>query len=201
SDTVHVGDAAIFHDLEAATRTAFVDVTDPAPCPERVAPSVLDSVASPKSALATAGINSVRTPRAADFGVAVEDHFDVGEYSIAILSAKDSAGLIEWLRLFKYDVPKSAVDVIGSYLQQGMHFFVARVSLAGQHDRQWLRPLIVRYRSPKFLLPIRLGMVNADGPQEVTLFAMSKKGRIEPANYRVVKTATGVELPGAFSGE
>ncbi len=31
----------------------------------------------------------------------------------------------------------------------------------------YLRPIQVAYESPKFMLPIRLGTVNADGPQEL----------------------------------
>ncbi len=45
------------------------------------------------------------------------------------------------------------------------------------------------------MLPIRLGTVNADGPQELFVFALSRKGRIETTNYRTVKLPTGTELP------
>ena len=58
-----------------------------------------------------------------------------------------------------------------------------------------LRPIQVAYESPKFMLPIRLGMVNADGPQELFVYALTRKGRVEATNYRTVKLPTGMDLP------
>src|SRR4030095_9713990 len=58
-----------------------------------------------------------------------------------------------------------------------------------------LRPIQVAYESPKFMLPIRLGMVNADGPQELFVYALTPKGRVETTNYRTVKPPTGVDIP------
>src|SRR5438094_653635 len=59
----------------------------------------------------------------------------------------------------------------------------------------YLRPLQVAYESPKFMLPIRLGMVNADGPQELFLYALTRKGRVETTNYRTVKLPSDGDLP------
>jgi hypothetical protein len=58
-----------------------------------------------------------------------------------------------------------------------------------------LRPIQVAYESPKFMLPIRLGMVNADGPQELFVYALTRKGRVETTNYRTVKLPTGMDVP------
>ena len=41
------------------------------------------------------------------------------------------------------------------------------------------------------MLPIRLGTVNADGPQELFVYALTRKGRVETTNYRTVKLPTG----------
>ena len=48
-----------------------------------------------------------------------------------------------------------------------MRFFVAKVNLEEQAKLgfTYLRPLQVAYESPKFMLPIRLGTLNADGPR------------------------------------
>ena len=46
------------------------------------------------------------------------------------------------------------------------------------------------------MLPIRLGTVNADGDQELIVYALTRKGRVETTNYRTVKLPTGAELPG-----
>jgi hypothetical protein len=130
-------------------------------------------------------------------GVTVEARYTVGEYDILILSAKESAGLETWLRDNGYRIPAGAATVLGSYLKQGMRFFVARVNLAEQARLgfTYLRPLQMAYDSPKFMLPIRLGMVNADGPQELFVYALTRKGRVETTNYRMVRLPTGVDLP------
>jgi len=45
------------------------------------------------------------------------------------------------------------------------------------------------------MLPIRLGTVNADGPQELFVFALTRRGRVETTNYRTVRLPTGMDLP------
>jgi hypothetical protein len=45
------------------------------------------------------------------------------------------------------------------------------------------------------MLPIRLGMVNADGPQELFVYAITRNGRVETTNYRTVKLPTGMDIP------
>ena len=87
--------------------------------------------------------------------------------------------------------------MIGSYLKQNMRFFVAKVNLA-EHDKlgfSYLRPLQVAYESPKFMLPIRLGTVNANGPQELFVYALTRTGRIETTNYRTVRLPSDMDLP------
>lgn len=93
--------------------------------------------------------------------------------------------------------------MLGSYLRQGMRFFVARVNLKEQAKLgfTFLRPLQVAYRSPKFMLPIRLGTVNARGPQDLFVFALTRKGRVETTNYRTVKLPTGMDLPPFLKAE
>ena len=87
--------------------------------------------------------------------------------------------------------------MLGSYIKQNMRFFVAKVNLKEQAKLgfSYLRPLQVAYESPKFMLPIRLGMLNADGPQDLYIYTLTQKGRVETTNYRTVKLPTGMELP------
>jgi len=59
----------------------------------------------------------------------------------------------------------------------------------------YLRPLQVAFESPKFMLPIRLGMVNANGPQELFVFALTRDGRVETTNYRTVRLPEGMDVP------
>jgi hypothetical protein len=59
----------------------------------------------------------------------------------------------------------------------------------------YLRPLQVRYETPKFMLPLRLGTVNANGPQDLIVYALSKNGRVEATNYRTVKLPSNLDIP------
>ena len=130
-------------------------------------------------------------------GVTIEAQYTVGEYDILILSARESGGLETWLRDNGYRVPAGATAVLGSYLKQGMRFFVAKVNLTEQAKLgfSYLRPLQMAFDTPKFMLPIRLGTLNADGAQELFVYALTRKGRVETTNYRTVRLPTGVTLP------
>jgi hypothetical protein len=94
-------------------------------------------------------------------------------------------------------MPEGAAPVVGSYLRQNMKFFVAKVNLK-RHDAQGaetLRPLQISYASRKFMLPIRLGTVNARGPQELFVYALTPNGRVETTNYRTVKLRSDLDIP------
>jgi len=135
--------------------------------------------------------------RSKDYGVTIEASYDVAEYDVLILSAKESDGLTRWLTDNNYRIPQGAEGVLGSYIKQNMRFFVAKVNV----DRMttlgngYLRPLQVRYQSAKFMVPLRLGTVNAKGPQDLIIYALTKTGRIESANYRTVKIPSDVDVP------
>ena len=135
--------------------------------------------------------------RAKSLGVTIEAQYTVGEYDILILSAKESTGLETWLRDSGYRLPTGASSVLSSYLKQGMKFFVARVNLKEQARLgfTYLRPLQMAFESPKFMLPIRLGTLNADGYQELFVYALTRQGRVETTNYRTVRLPTGTDLP------
>ena len=64
---------------------------------------------------------------------------------------------------------------------QIMKFFVARVNLdrACRGRDHHAAPLAVRVQSPKFMLPIRLGMANADGAQDLLIYTLTRRGRVE----------------------
>jgi hypothetical protein len=53
----------------------------------------------------------------------------------------------------------------------------------------------VAYETPKFMLPIRLGTVNAAGPQELFVFAVTRTGRVETTNYRTVRLPSDLDVP------
>ena len=186
---IHVGDRALLDHLDAYSAPRLVEYFDGDPCARwaaRAEGNAQTILASPAKA-----------SREKSLGVTVEARYTVGEYDILILSAKESLGLETWLRENGYHIPDGASRLLGAYLKQGMRFFVAKVNLAEQQRLgfSFLRPLQVAYESPKFMLPIRLGMVNADGPQELFLYALTRKGRVEATNYRTVKLPSDAEVP------
>src|SRR5262249_18250937 len=177
--------------LDAYSAPRLVEYFDSNPC------AVLKEADARTESAAQKPASAARDRGAAGLGVTIEVRYTVGEYDILILSAKESAGLETWLRDNGYRIPAGASAVLGSYLKQGMRFFVARVNL-GEQARlgfPYLRPLPVAYESPKFMLPIRLGMVNADGPQDLFVYALTRKGRVETTNYRTVRLPSGMDLP------
>ena len=189
---IHVGNKATVDHLDAYTAPRLVEYFDSDPC-QRVYEKemVLQRMAGAPMADAAA------KKRADALGVTIEAEYTVGEYDILILSAEQSDGLEAWLRESGYRIPDGASKVLGSYIKQKMRFFVAKVNLEekAKLGGSFLRPLQVAYETPKFMLPIRLGTVNADGPQELFVFVLTPKGRVETTNYRTVKLPSGMDVP------
>jgi hypothetical protein len=192
-DQIHVGDKALVEHLDAYSAPRLVEYFDEDPCRSRIYESVKTL---PMGSAAGAAGGNMRQ-RAGSLGVKIEAQYTVGEYDILILSAQQSGGLETWLKESGYRIPSGASSVLGSYIRQNMKFFVAKVNLQEQSKLGFsmLRPIQVAYESPKFMLPIRLGMVNADGPQELFVYALTRKGRVETTNYRTVKLPTGMDIP------
>lgn len=191
-EQIHVGEKALVDHLDAYSAPRLVEYFDEDPCRMQIAESVA-AMAAPAPA-SKAMRDEVRRR---SLGVTVEATYTVGEYDILILSAKESAGLETWLRENGYRIPNGASEILGSYLRQNMRFFVAKVNLQEQTKLgfTYLRPLQVAFESPKFMLPLRLGMINASGPQDLIVYALTRRGRVETTNYRTVKLPSDMDLP------
>jgi hypothetical protein len=187
---IHVGNKALIDHLDAYSAPRLVEYFDDNPCE-----AIRYERAMPSAGVVPMPLGAAR--RANALGVTIEAAYTVGEYDILILSATQSAGLETWLKENGYRVPSGASAVLGSYIKQDMHFFVAKVNVAEQAKTgyTYLRPIQVAYESPKFMLPIRLGMVNANGPQELFVYALTRQGRVETTNYRTAKLPTGTDVP------
>ncbi len=191
-EQIHIGDTAVLRHLADYSAPRLVEYFDQNPCvryqfEEQKLGALQDRL--PASAAAR--------ERDRALGVTVEAQYTVGEYDILILSAKESAGLETWLTENGYRIPAGASSVLKSYLKQGMKFFVAKVNLGEQTKLglTHLRPLQIAFESPKFMLPIRLGTVNADGAQELFIYFLTKQGRVETTNYRTVRLPEAQEIP------
>jgi hypothetical protein len=189
---IHVSEKALIDHLDAYSSPRLVEYFDPDPCAPPPVPMVM------RNAVAAESITVSKSRKREDsLGVTIEAKYTVGEYDILILSATQSSGLVTWLVENGYTMPKGAANVLGSYIRQNMHFFVAKVNM-GEQARlgfNYLRPLQVAYESPKFMLPIRLGTVNANGAQELFAYVITTNGRVETTNYRTVKLPSDVDVP------
>jgi hypothetical protein len=189
---VHIGDRELFQKIDAYSSPRLVEYYDPDPC-QLMMPMAMGAA----GALAR---DSVAAPTAAEakaLGVTVEAEYTVGEYDIVILSAKESSGLQTWLQQSGYKIPLGADRALEPYIRSDMKFFVAKVNLT-EHNRTgltYLRPLQFAFDSPKFMLPIRLGMINSQGPQDLVVYMLTQNGRVETTNYRTVKLPTGMDIP------
>ena len=190
-EQVHVGEKKLFERIDSFTAPRLVEYFDKDPCDSVIYDS-LESVRSSSKMLSKSSSSHKRS-----LGVTVEEKFTVGEYDIVILSAKESHGLETWLRQNKYTIPKGAHEALEPYIKQKMKFFVAKVNLEEQTKTglTYLRPLQFAFESEKFMLPVRLGMLNAKGPQELFVYVLSKSGRVETTNYLTVKIPTDINIP------
>jgi len=192
-EQVHISDPALLDHLDAYTSPRLVEYFDSNPCAR-------DEIIVTAQSRRRAVLESA-APRTEDkakaLGVTIEESFSVGEYDILILSAKESDGLQVWLKSNGYKVPKKAAKTLGSYIKQDMKFFVAKVNLEekAKQGGEMLRPIAVAYESPKFMLPIRLGTVNANGDQDLFVYTLTRNGKVETTNYRTQKIPSDKELP------
>jgi hypothetical protein len=188
---IGVVDMKTINHLDAYTAPRLVEYHDEDPCMPIERRDAAVAMAGPRS------IAKAIYDKEPDRGVTVEASYDVGEYDVSILSATESDGLVAWLTDNGYRMPDGAAAVLASYIRQNMRFFVAKVNLRRMQviGAGYLRPLQVRYDSAKFMLPLRLGTVNASGPQDLIVYALSRNGRVETTNYRTVKLPSGMDVP------
>src|SRR5262249_24202394 len=123
-EQINVGDIRVLNHLDAYSAPRLVEYYDADPCAITMYKVERLAAASPG---AIGG--GAREERGKSLGVTIEARYEVGEYDILILSAKQSSGLETWLRENQYRIPDGAHEVLGSYIKSGMKFFVAKVNL------------------------------------------------------------------------
>ncbi len=205
-DDIKVVDQSIFQRLNDYSAPRLVEYWDQNPCYGYEKEDMIQrkSVSASMAEVTVAG--GLRGKVA---GVKIEAKYLIGEYDILILSAKESSGLKDWLNENGYKIPEGAEEVLDPYIKSNLKFFVVKVNEKEKQklNNNFLRPIQISFNSPKFMLPIRLGMANADGDQDLIVYAFTRKGRIECTNYRNVNIVTGNNVPlfvqknfGAFYG-
>jgi hypothetical protein len=137
--------------------------------------------------------------------VRIEAEFSVGEYDIVVLSATDAASLDTWLHQNNYKIPDGAEPYLRPYVEMGMKFFVAKVDVSKVRfervgngpEQAMLSPLRFHYDSDSFNLPIRLGLINSGGTQDLIVTILARGQRYEVANYDNVAIPTNIDVSDA----
>jgi Na+-translocating ferredoxin:NAD+ oxidoreductase RnfD subunit len=192
---IKVVEQSIFNTLNEYSQPRLVEYYDQNPCNQYEFDSFRKSKVPGVMSEVVVTANGYKRDK--DLGVRIEAKYLVGEYDILILSANESAGLKTWLNENGYKIPGGAEEVLEPYIKSNLKFFVVKVNEAEKKKLpgNFLRPIQISFSSPKFMLPIRLGMANADGDQDMIVYAFTKKGRIEATNYRTVTLPTGKNIP------
>ena len=204
-DDIKVVDQAIFQKLNDYSAPRLVEYWDENPCGR----DKMEDALSGRAAGVALNEVVVTSAFSRKSSVKIEAQYIVGEYDILILSAKESNGLKTWLNENGYKIPANAEEVLDPYIKSNLKFFVVKVNEKEKQklNNNFLRPIQISFNSPKFMLPIRLGMANADGDQDLIVYAFTRKGRIESTNYRNVDIVSNKNIPlfvqknfGAFYG-
>lgn len=194
-EDIRIVERSLFSKLDNYSSPRLAEYYDENPCSPPVYYEVMEDASMPTSILRMANRS---VDKEEDLGVTIEAKYSVEEYEILILSAKESNGLKIWLNSNGYAIPEKAEEVLDPYIKSGLKFFVVKVDLQKynpQNHDGYLRPIQMSMHTDKFMLPIRLGMANADLEQDMIVYAFTKTGRVESTNYRTEKVPTNNEIP------
>lgn len=180
-DDVHVIDEDVLDAVERFTSPRLVEYWENEPyCPSPLRRH--------------AGIPMLRSGAA---GVTVETSFAVGEYDFSVLSAGRSLALEQWLTQEGYRIPPNAAPLLRPYVENGYRFLVAKVDtdrVTFVDGKAELSPVRIAYDSTRLELPLRLGLANSRGVQDVVAVVISRDGRYEVANRPNVFVPTNLEV-------
>jgi hypothetical protein len=182
----------VFAHVDALGSPRLVEYWEQDPCPKPRVPTI-----DPTSTTQGITIDREYIRNIPVHGVTVEAEFEVAEYKIVILSAKEATGLETWLREKHYKIPEGAAPLLRPYVEAGSKFFVAKVDpkkVQMVDGRAALSPLRFHYDSEDFTLPIRLGMANSSGTQDLVINIFSARTRYQVANYKNAFIPTNIDV-------
>lgn len=194
-DNVKTLPREVFDRVDKLSAPRLVEYWEQDPCPKPMpSPGDLSGIGSGG---AGQGFGSGHGRLGGSHSVTIEAQFEVGEYEIVILSAQDSTGLDTWLKQNGYKIPDNAEPALRPYVQAGSKFFVAKVNVAKvkfEDGRASLSPLRFHYDSEKLELPVRLGMLNSSGTQDLIVSVLAPNQRYVVANYPNVTIPTNLDV-------
>ncbi|HEX8795132.1 MAG TPA: DUF2330 domain-containing protein [Polyangiaceae bacterium] len=196
----------VFDRVDQLTAPRLVEYWEQDPCPR---PMDAFGGLGLRGAGMGAGFAAPASAARKEGAVRVEAQFAVGEYDIVILSATDASALDAWLHTNGYKIPDGAAPYLRPYVEMGMKFFVAKVDVSkvrfervgGGPERAVLSPLRFHYDSESFNLPIRLGLINSGGTQDLVVTILAPGQRYEVANYDNVAIPTNIDVSDATRRE
>lgn len=143
-------------------------------------------------------VNNSTVDDAEPGAVKVEAQFAVGEYEISVLSTTESSALETWLTTNGFALPTGASIYLEPYVQSGNYFFAAKVNTNkvkfDAEGRAVLSPLRFHVDSEDFQLPIRLGMINSNGKQDLIVYILADQQRYELKNYPNAFVPTNIRV-------
>jgi hypothetical protein len=191
-EDIRIANQGLFNKFDAYSGPRLVEYYDQNPCVQYERYMALEATSM------DVNVKSSRMKKDNDeYNVQIEASYTVGEYDILILSATESDGLKRWLTDNGYAIPAKAEKVLEPYIKNNLKFFVVKVNaeLMAMQGFNKLRPLQIEFESEKFMLPIRLGMANSTGEQDMIIYAFTKNGRVESANYRTLQIPSNKNIP------
>jgi hypothetical protein len=189
----------IFDKVDRLTAPRLVEYWEQDPCRPPMPEEVMMAPMAPAAAGASMEDSAVQ------HHVKIEARFAVGEYDVLVLSAQDSSGLDAWLHENHYKIPDGAEPYLRPYVQMGMKFFVAKVNVAkvkfervgNGPEHAVLSPLRFHFDADDFFLPVRLGLINSQGKQDLVAVILARGQRYEVANYDNVAIPTNLDVTDA----
>jgi hypothetical protein len=186
----------VFEKLDTLSAPRLVEYWEADPCPDADGLGVRGQGyaggGSGVGALGSAKSGQIRGGK-----VKIQAKFKVGEYDIVILSSTESTALEDWLTQNDYNIPDGAAPYFRPYIQKGQYFFVARVNMdkvTYKDGEAVLSPIRFHYDSDDFTLPVRLGLINSKGAQDLIAFILARNQRYEVANLPNVTTPTNIPV-------
>lgn len=148
-----VADEALFDQLDSATSPQFRFINNAAPSfSGGGSAACTGDSASPARGSGGSPDFSSEDPIS---GVTVWDASRIGDYETAVISGETAEGILGWLAANDFDIPESAMDVIGHYVFTG-HVFAAFRFNPIDPGSGTLPPVVITYRGAKPCVPVKI---------------------------------------------
>lgn len=136
-------------------------------------------------------------PTPEELGIEIRDEWPVAEYDVTLLDARESTGLLTFLRQRNLDLPERATTMLRGYIETGHRFVLLQVDPSRAQrlgESMMLSPIQIEYDADELVVPVRLGTLNSPGEQELLLYVLSPEGRFTVANRPNVEAPTDLRM-------